>query len=45
LLTPEVRVCACGQITDIATFKERSEFEVRQWRAYKARANAIAESA
>jgi uncharacterized OB-fold protein len=40
LLVPEVRVCVCGQITDTATFKERSEFEVRQWRAYKERATA-----
>jgi hypothetical protein len=40
LLAPEVRVCVCGQITDTATFKERSEFEVKQWRAYKERATA-----
>jgi len=40
LLTPEVRVCACGELTDAATFKERAEFEVKQWRAYKERASA-----
>ena len=40
LLTPDVRVCSCGEPTDAATFKERAEFEVKQWRAYKARATA-----
>ena len=40
LLSPEIRVCACGELTDAATFKERAEFEVKQWRAYKAQATA-----
>jgi len=31
---------SCGTLTDNATFKERAEFEVKQWRAYKARAAA-----
>jgi len=39
-LTPEVRVCACGELTDAATFKERAEFEVKQWREYKSRVTA-----
>ena len=42
LLAQEARVCVCGQITDTATFKERSEFEVKQWRAYKESAKASA---
>jgi uncharacterized OB-fold protein len=40
ILTPEVRVCACGELTDAATFKERAEFEVKQWREYKSRVTA-----
>lgn len=40
LLPLEARVCTCGQITDNATFKERAEFEVKQWRAYKERVAA-----
>jgi hypothetical protein len=43
ILAPEARVCACGELTDAATFKERAEFEVKQWREYKSR--VIAESA
>ena len=38
LLPLEATACACGTLTDNATFKERAEFEVKQWRAYKARA-------
>jgi hypothetical protein len=35
-----VRVCSCGELTDAATFKERAEFEVKQWREYKSRVTA-----
>lgn len=37
VLDPQARLCACGAPTVRATFKERSEYEVRQWRAYKSR--------
>ena len=41
LLPHDARACsACGSLTDNATFKERAEFEVKQWREYKARATA-----
>jgi ribosomal protein L40E len=41
LLALDATACSgCGALTDNATFKERAEFEVAQWRAYKARANA-----
>jgi len=40
LIPLEARACTCGALTDNATFKERAEFEVKQWRAYKARATA-----
>jgi uncharacterized OB-fold protein len=41
LLQLEARSCSsCGALTDNATFKERAEFEVAQWRAYKERAAA-----
>lgn len=40
LLSLDARACSCGAITDNATFKERAEFEVKQWRAYKERATA-----
>ena len=43
LLPLDARACdSCGSLTDNATFKERAEFEVAQWRAYKARATAAA---
>ena len=42
LLPLDARMCACGAITDNATFKERAEYEVKQWRAYKERAAADA---
>jgi len=43
LLPLDARACdSCGALTDAATFKERAEFEVAQWRAYKARATANA---
>lgn len=42
LLPLEARVCTCGTPTDNATFQERAEFEVKQWRAYKERAAAEA---
>jgi hypothetical protein len=44
ILTPEVRVCVCGELTDAATFKERAEFEVKQWREYKSRMTVEAAS-
>jgi len=40
LVTPEARVCACGRPTDRATFKERNEYEAKQWRLYKERVAA-----
>ena len=40
LLPLEATACSCGALTDNATFKERAEFEVKQWRAYKERAAA-----
>ena len=40
LVPLEAKACLCGALTDNATFKERAEFEVKQWRAYKARATA-----
>lgn len=36
-LDPQARLCACGTPTVRATFKERAEYEVRQWKAYKSR--------
>ena len=42
ILPLEARACSCGELTDNATFKERAEFEVKQWRAYKARAAELA---
>jgi hypothetical protein len=42
LVAPETRICGCGTPTDTATFKERAEYEVKQWRAYKERAVAEA---
>ncbi|MGZ4104117.1 MAG: hypothetical protein ACXVQY_09755 [Actinomycetota bacterium] len=40
LVAPGTRVCSCGVPTDSATFKERAEYELKQWKAYKARAQA-----
>ena len=40
LLPLDARACSCGALTDNATFRERAEFEVKQWRAYKERATA-----
>jgi hypothetical protein len=34
------KVCACGNATPNMTFAERTEYEVQQYRAYKARAVA-----
>lgn len=31
------RKCACGRPTPLASFKERAEWEVKQWRAYQAK--------
>ena len=40
LLPLDARAYSCGALTDNATFREREEFEVKQWRAYKERATA-----
>ena len=37
LLPLDARACSCGALTDNATFRERAEFEVKQWREYKSR--------
>jgi len=34
------KVCSCGQATPNMTFAERTEHELQQYRAYKARAIA-----
>jgi hypothetical protein len=31
------KVCDCGKATANMSFKERTEFELEQWRAYKSR--------
>jgi hypothetical protein len=31
------KLCSCGQATPNMTFAERTEYEVQQYRAYKAR--------
>jgi hypothetical protein len=35
-------VCSCGAATANMSFAERSEFELEQWRAYKARESVSA---
>jgi len=42
LVASGTRMCACGRPTDQATFKERNEYEAKQWRLYK---QGVAESA
>ena len=37
ILDPGARNCACGAPTALASFKERAEYEVKQWRAYQAK--------
>jgi hypothetical protein len=37
LLDEGAHFCACGAPTALATFKERSEYELRSWRAYQAK--------
>lgn len=37
LLDAGAHNCSCGAPTAIASFKERAEYELKQWRAYKAR--------
>lgn len=32
---PATRVCTCGYPTARATFKERAEYELKQWRSYQ----------
>jgi hypothetical protein len=32
-----VRICSCGRPTALANFKERIDWELKQWRAYKAK--------
>jgi hypothetical protein len=32
------KVCSCGQATRHMDFSERAEYEVEQWRAYRAQA-------
>jgi hypothetical protein len=34
------KVCSCGKATPNMSFAERTEYEVQQWKAYKARAVA-----
>jgi len=36
------KVCSCGKATPNMSFAERTEYEVQQYRAYKARAVASA---
>ena len=36
------KICSCGQATPNMSFAERTEYEVQQYRAYKARAVASA---
>jgi hypothetical protein len=31
------KVCSCGKATSNMSFAERTEYEVQQWKAYKAR--------
>ena len=38
----EARACSCGAPTEFATFKERAEYEVKMWRAYKETVGASA---
>ena len=45
LLDAGAHTCACGAPTALATFKERAEYEVSQWRAYKARMAAEQQTA
>ena len=40
VLPQEARVCSCGHPTSLATFKERTEYELREWRSYQARAKS-----
>ena len=35
VLPSEARICSCGYPTPKASFKERTEYEVRQWKTYK----------
>ncbi len=37
LLDAGAHNCSCGAPTVLASFKERAEYEVKQWRAYRAR--------
>jgi hypothetical protein len=37
-----VKICSCGAASPNLSFAERSEFELEQWRAYKARVQASA---
>jgi hypothetical protein len=38
LLDAGAHNCSCGAPTALASFKERAEYEVKQWRAYKSHA-------
>lgn len=42
VVDPQARICACGVPTVRASFKERAEYEVKQWRAYKSRSQESA---
>ena len=42
LVEENASACECGFPTPKASFKERSEHEVREWRLYRARMNAVA---
>ena len=37
LLDLDARFCSCGAPTALASFKERSQYEVKLWRAYQER--------
>lgn len=40
VLSSEATICACGTLTALASFKQRIDHELAQWKAYKARTSA-----
>lgn len=36
VLTPNARACSCGAPTPLASFKERIDWELKQWRSHRA---------
>ena len=41
VISPQARRCSCGVPTALATFKERTEWEVKQWRATRSSTRAL----